>query len=207
MKIDKSFLIITALLVVAAGGSAAMYFRQMNDAKEEVKASSLAMEIGEWKGEDIELTERTYQVLETKNVVMRKYKNQRNEPVYLYIVVSEMNRKVAHPPEICYTGSGADIIERNEADFDLGTGKLRVNRFVSRQDGRESLVCYWFKADDKYTASYVGQQAKAMFNQLSGKKANIAMIRVSTDIINGNKEKANQLLQEFAAELIPVFSF
>jgi EpsI family protein len=201
MKVEKSFIAILALLIVAAGVSAAMYFRQVNE-EGSAKAKSLAMQIGQWKGEDIELSDRTYKVLETKNVAMRKYTNPQNESVYLYIVVSEINRKVAHPPEICYTGSGADITEKSEVQIEAGKENLTVNRFVSRQDGKESLVYYWFKAGNKFTPSYLDQQAKAMLSQLAGRKPDIAMIRVSTYIINGNKEKASQLLQEFTRSLI-----
>ena len=63
MKVEKSFIAILALLIVAAGVSAAMYFRQVNE-EGSAKAKSLAMQIGQWKGEDIELSDRTYKVLE-----------------------------------------------------------------------------------------------------------------------------------------------
>ena len=80
---------------------------------------------------------------------------------------------------------------------------MTVNSFVSKKNGNESLVYYWFKAGDKFTTSYLTQQAKSAMNQMMGKASTNALIRISTDIINGNREKASQLLQEFSRVLIP----
>jgi EpsI family protein len=204
MKPDKTFIVILILLAGVALFSVVLYFRHPSDSGSK-KIADLPMQIGEWKGEDIAIEKRTYDILETKNVVMRKYVNSIGEIVYLFIVVSETNRRVAHPPEICYTGSGAEIIEKSQLQFSVPALKepFTVNSFISREKGLDSLVFYWFKAGDKFTPSYLGQQTKAMLNQLAGKKASLALIRVSRDIINGDKEKARQILQEFSRELIP----
>ena len=204
MKIDKSFIGIVVILVIAGGMSIALYFRQMGEV-DTVKMSGFPMQIGAWKGEDISLDDRTYRVLETKNIVMRKYVNAEKDEVYLYMVASEKNRKVAHPPEICYMGSGAKIIEKNQVKFNVpGLDKmLEVNSFVSIDKG-ESLVYYWYKAGDTFTADYVSQQVKSAMKQIMGKMSSVAMIRVSTMIANGNKEKAGRTLQEFSAKILPI---
>ena len=79
---------------------------------------------------------------------------------------------------------------------------LEVNSFVSIDKG-ESLVYYWYKAGDTFTADYLSQQVKSAMKQIMGKMSSVALIRVSTSIINGNKEKASQILQEFIRALIP----
>ena len=132
MKIDKSFIGIVGILVIAGGMSIALYFRQMGES-DTVKMTGFPMQIGAWKGEDIPLDDRTYRILETKNLIMRKYVNAKKDEVYLYMVASEKNRKVAHPPEICYAGSGSKIIEKNLIKFNApGTDKmLEVNSFAT----------------------------------------------------------------------------
>lgn len=191
---------IIVLLVVAAGVSAALYFRP-EDKAEKTRLLSLPMEIGEWQGKDIPLDDRTYKILETRNLIMREYKNTAlSQIVYLYIVASDVNRRVAHPPEVCYTGDGDVLLDKTQKDY----GFLKVNSFVSRKNGSESLIFYWFKAGDKFTTSYLTQQAKSAVNQMMGKNSANALIRVSTDIINGDKEKASQLLQEFSRKIIPI---
>jgi len=204
MNIDKSFVGIAGILVIAGVMSIALYFRQMGEA-DTVKMTGFPMQIGAWKGEDIPLDDRTYRILETRNLVMRRYVNAENDEVYLYIVASEKNRKVAHPPEICYTGSGSKITEKNLIKFNApGMDKtLEVNSFVSIDKG-ESLVYYWYKAGDTFTADYVSQQVKSAMKQVMGKMSSVAMIRVSTMIVNGNKEKAGRTLQEFSKEILPI---
>jgi len=196
----KMDLAIIVLLVIAAGLSVALYFRPVDETAS-VKITNFPMEIGEWHGKDIQLEEKVYKILETRNLVMREYKNiATNQVVYLYIVASDINRRVAHPPEVCYTGDGVEILEKKEANL----GFLKVDSFISRKNGNESLIFYWFKAGDKFTTSYLIQQAKSAVNQMMGKNTGSALIRVSTDIINKDKEKASQLLQEFSRKIIPI---
>lgn len=202
--------VIMLLLVIAAGLSVALYLRPAGEAIS-AKILSFPMTIAEWKGKDIPLDDKTYAILETRNVVMREYKNPRGESVYLYIVASDVNRRVAHPPEVCYTGDGDVLLDNRPLTLTLspnegrgkGEGSMTINSFVSRKNGSESLVYYWFKAGDKFTTSYLTQQAKSAVNQMMGKNSANALIRVSTDIINGNREKASQILQEFSRILIP----
>jgi len=209
MKIDKNFLGIIVLLAVVGGLSATLFLRPVNDFSS-MDIARFPKEIGDWKAKDIPLDERTYTVLETKNVVMREYRNPRGEKVYLYIVYSDVNRRVSHPPEVCYTGGGIDISEKEHARFSVpGFGKeLRVNSFVSGKDGQKSLVYYWYKAGDKFTTHYLTQQIKAGLNQLMGKKSSTALIRISTEIStkidNQNKEKAAQILQGFSRKFAPL---
>lgn len=205
MKTDKSFLGMIILLVIVGALSVILYFRQMVDSGS-IEISRLPMEISEWKGEDIPLDERTYAVLETRNALMREYKNPKDEDVYLYIVFSDINRRVAHPPEVCYTGGGIEIVEKAQSQFNVPglEETLLVNSFVSRKDGSESLVYYWYKTGDRFTARYLTQQAKAALNQMMGKMSAVALIRISTAINNGDKEKASQTLQEFSRKVIPL---
>lgn len=203
--------VIILLLVIAAGLSALLYLRPAGEAIS-AKISSFPMTIGEWKGKDIPLDDKTYAILETRNAAMREYKNMEGAIVYLYIVSSDVNRRVAHPPEVCYTGDGVDILEKKPLALTLsrkwerekGEGSMTVNSFVSRKNGSESLVYYWFKAGDKFTTSYLRQQAKSAVNQMMGKNSANALIRISTDVINGDKEKASQILQEFSRKIIPL---
>ena len=203
MKIDKSFLGIIALLIVIGALSVGLYFRN-EDETDRAVILNFPLQIGEWQGENIGLTEREFAVLETRNAILRKYKNSKGEPVFLYIIVSEKNRKTAHPPEICYIGSGAKILEKDVFSFDV-TGledRFEVNSFVSRDKG-DSLVFYWYKSGNNFTANYLKQQTKVVLNKLMGKSSPIAMIRVSTPIAI-DKEHSSELLQEFTKRAIPV---
>jgi len=200
---DKNFIGVIILLVLVAGVSGALYFRDLNESGG--MKIDIPIEIAEWKARDIPLDERTYAILETRNVIMRDYSDVNDRSIYLYIVASEANRRVAHPPEVCYTGDGVEILGKEEIRFRVQglEEPLVVNSFVSRKGGKDSLVYYWYKSGDRFTAHYISLQAKAVLNQMAGKPISSALIRVSTSI-DGNKQKATQILQEFSKKLIPL---
>ncbi|MFH1282149.1 MAG: exosortase C-terminal domain/associated protein EpsI [bacterium] len=206
MKLDKNFLGIVVVLIAAGAVSMMLYFRQLSDS-DSAKVSTLPMEIADWKGKDIPLDERTYRILETKNLLMREYKSPENQSVYLYMVVSEVNRRVVHPPEVCYTGDGNEISEKEQVEINIpGFGKpFALNSFVSMKGSmRESLVYYCYKSGDKFTTDYITQQANMVLSNVMGKYAPGALVRISTSIVNNDKEKAAQILQEFSKEVFPL---
>lgn len=208
MKLDKNFLAIITLLAITGVVSGILFFRQMNEGVGMIK-TDIPLNIGEWKGKDIELDEKTYKILETKNLAMREYANPSAETVYFYIVASDINRKVVHPPEICYTGGGNEISEKEHVEFKTaGLEKpVSMNSFVSMKDGRrESLVYYCYKLGNTLTTDYLRQQARTVLNNMMGKQVPAALVRVSTPIVNDDKQKASQVLQKFLAEMLPFIS-
>jgi len=110
---NKTFFIVIGILVIASVVGLSSYMPARVAAKGEVKMADFPMAIGEWQSKDIPLSERDFEILETRNLIMREYKNFSGELVYLYIIYSGDNRNVVHPPEICYTGGGATIIDKS----------------------------------------------------------------------------------------------
>ena len=111
-KLSGGFLIIIALFFAAGAMSWRLYFKAYVQA-DTADISSFPMEVGDWVAEDMPLTEREYAILETRNVFVRKYTNQKTDDIlYLFVVYSQSNRKVSHPPEICYTGAGNILIDK-----------------------------------------------------------------------------------------------
>jgi EpsI family protein len=101
---------------------------------------------------------------------------------------------------VCYTGGGDMILDKRVVDM----ADFKVNSFVSEKDNMKSLVYYWYKAGDKFTINYISQQVNAVLNQLKGNKSTIALIRISTQMRNQDKETASQILQEFSNLIIPI---
>lgn len=175
------------------------------DATHEAQMSEFPKKIGDWEGEDLELKESDYAILETRNLIMRNYKNlTRGEEVNLYIIYSADNRRALHPPEICYTGGGAGtILEKGvvalNADF-------KANKFVIENKNLSQLVVYWFKSGNLSTYSYIYQQLKAVKDRLLQKKTAGAMIRISTTIDLHSPNKALNLIKSFSESIIPAIA-
>ena len=142
-----------------------------------------------WHGEDVTLDERTYQILETRNVLYREYRAaQDSPPIVLCIVFSQVNRKAPHPPEVCYTGSGAQVDRRPDATLKLSSSSepIRGSSLLVRFGKTEEVVLYWYLAGTQLTTSYYEQQWKVIWAQITGRPAQSAMIRYSTAMV-GNE--------------------
>ncbi len=201
---NKGYILIVVLL--ASGGifSGFLYYRQMLPV-DKVDISVFPKELGEWKSEDIYLDERTYDVLETRNVLARNYKSSRGN-VYFFIVFSETNRKVSHPPEVCYEGEGTEVSEKGSFALDMPELKepLSINKFIAQKGNQKELVFYWYKAGDKFTSNYLKQQVRIMLGQLVGKRMSGALIRISVPLIDNNESKAFETFREFSSSAVPL---
>ncbi len=199
MNLPRPFLIICLTLALTMIVSWSLYYRQVKE-EDSVDITKFPKTIGTWSSVDMHITKDEFAILETNNAFARKYTNAIDKSVvYLYIVYSQDNRKVAHPPEVCYTGSGISVQERprvkikvNYKNMLITSNCLRLNKGDFNQ-----VVYYWFKVGDRFTPSYWKQQILIAFNTLLGKKTSSALVRISTDITTGNTEKASQRIKTF----------
>ncbi len=191
----KIYVILTLVLVV----SWVLFFAQavQNDT---VDIAAFPKEIGNWSSVEIPLTKDELAILETKNAFVRKYTNtlDKNE-VYLYIVYSQNNHRVSHPPEICYTGNGMLITENIHDPIKVNYKNLNIetNRLTVAKKDYNHVVFYWFKAGSSFTNNYFKQQIIVAFNTLIGKKVSTSLIRVSSDFKEGAKDKAIGEIKSF----------
>ncbi|MBU3933312.1 MAG: EpsI family protein, partial [Candidatus Omnitrophica bacterium] len=119
MPNNKTCLITVALLALTLTGL--IYLRQARAIPAaEVRLGDIPLELGEWQGKDISISERTYEILETKDVLIREYTGARGEKVVLVIVYSGVNRGSFHPPEICYLGGGRTLLNKGLERIEIG---------------------------------------------------------------------------------------
>src|SRR5689334_13870698 len=102
-----------AFLGVAAFASATILFPK-GEARGELKANHLPMAIAGWFGQVLPIEQYVKDILETDDVVQRYYSSADHPeaPVLMAIVYSPDNRRVAHPPEVCYTGAGWEMTSK-----------------------------------------------------------------------------------------------
>lgn len=197
----QAYATVLAILLLAAIAGMMSYLPARNDITLGVPVSRFPMQVGDWYGKDLPLTEKDYQILETRNLFVREYKNSQGDAVYLYIIYSEDNRKVSHPPEVCYMGSGATITEKDV--FSL-TSTIQANSFLTENSAGRQLVVYWFKAGGAYTYSYLWQQSKVVLDRLIGKRTAGAMIRLSANVGADGPKAARERIRSFTREIEPL---
>lgn len=204
-KQRKSLVVIAILLIFA--GAIAWYFGfkeyQQHDA---VSIHDFPRTTKGWESEELTITEEEYAILETRNAFARRYKKDGNE-VDILIVYSQNNRKVSHPPEICYTGSGITILSKRNIELEANPDmKITANKLLLEQRKVQQLSVYWFKVGREFTENYWKQQALIAMDTLLNKPASSALIRISTVIgrNGGTVETAEMTIRGFVQAIGPL---
>lgn len=206
MSNNKTGLIAITLLIVTLLGL--IYLQQLKSiAPSQVRLEDIPIQLGEWKGKDIPITRRVYQILETEDVLMRQYTNNRGERVDLAIVYSGASRAAFHPPEICYLGDGRELLNRNIETVETGgleeNQNLRMNKLLMKDKYGQEIAWYWFTAGNKVTENYYLQQCYFIWNELSRNPAGGSLIRVSARTIGSDITQADTTGKDFIKLLAP----
>ena len=167
----------------------------------DIDLKDLPVNVGQWYGEDIELSERVYEILETRDVIMRRYQNSNGDEILLSIVYSGNNRDSFHPPEYCYIGGGAELLAKNQEDIALDNGSILSTYKIRMGDAYGKISAwYWFSANKRFISSYYLQQAYMLWDALRGKDFSGALIRVS---VRGDNSELENKAKIFIAQAYP----
>ena len=171
------------------------------DQEVDPKFKAIPYQIGDWAGKDEVLDERTYEILETRNILARFYENSKKERVSLLLVGSNKDRRAAHPPEACYTSSHYEVIESKEKEFEVSGMKIPVRQFIAKDqrnlEHREYVV-YVYKVGSRFTTNYYAQQLQFAWDNLTRKESQILLIRLSGTTDAPFQEFLNQILPHLA---------
>lgn len=204
MPMKKRTIFVFIIFTAAAAISWPLYFYNYA-ATDTVNIHEFPMSIGDWTAEEIPIPDKDYEILETRNAFTRMFTHKDGGQIMLYMIYSQHNRRVAHPPEICYTGGGATIITKYPYDIPYKKDRpLTVNRILIDDVSHQQLMHYWFKIGDSYTPSYWQQQFLIGLKTLLKKTSSSAMIRITTVIEDDDEKKATKLINSFAADILPI---
>ena len=196
----KRYVIVVILLLVTALLTFGAYKDQNYSG--ELYTSNIPMTIGRWSGRELSTDERTYEVLETRDMFSRDYSTPNGERVLFTIIFSQSNRKVSHPPEVCLSGGGWERINRDIQRITYGNTSLDINRIVLQKGEREQVILYLYKAGDRLTPNYYNQQLNIIVNGMINRNVSSALIRVSCSVENDDVEGATALAKGIFQEAI-----
>jgi len=202
MKISRKtigFALIILLLLFSSLFSLKLFLRQRNP-RDLVDITTFPYEVGKWKGEDIGVSEQDYQILETRNLILRQYTHPNGEKIALFIIYSETNRSVFHPPEVCIIGSGIQITDKQTEYVENESYKISTNKMFIENNGAKQILLYGYRVGKTYTYNYYQQQVLFALNQFLGKDKSGATIRVSTI---GGEEKL-PILKDFLTRITSI---
>ena len=158
--------------------------------------STVPLRMGGWKGRDLEVGQDVYEILETKDVVVREYVDSEGDSVMLSMVFAQNNRDSFLPPVICYLGGGIELRDKGFEEIPFSDGALTANKLVMDSPRGTIKAWYWFLLGDTFFGSYYKQQIFFMLDALSGKDSRGALVRVS---VLGDSERLVKKAKEFIA--------
>ena len=162
-------------------------------------------QIGPWfMVSEREPSEDERRILETDAIMTRTYSKGETTQCDLSTVFARDNRRVAHPPEICYKGSGWTVEKKQIEEFPVEGKPFRTNRLLLLRGNVRLLVLYWYKAGPTCTENYLKMQWNILKTHFTRRGSSSALIRVSAVSPSPSEdEKVVATLREFAACAIP----
>ncbi|MFA5145939.1 MAG: exosortase C-terminal domain/associated protein EpsI [Candidatus Omnitrophota bacterium] len=199
-KQTMGFLAIIALLVLTGVMSLSLLSRE-KAAHDRVDIRKFPYSVGEWKGRDLKMTEEEYRILETRNLILREYVNTSGDKLALFLIYSETNRAVFHPPEVCLIGEGMTIVNKKTEMVSSDKRSFITNKLDLEKSGLREMVLYSYKAGKLYTENFYLQQLYLIAHQLFGRNVPGATVRVSM-VVSGDGSKTVATLKEFLGQTV-----
>ena len=196
-KSDKRHLIVLLVLSGLALFPLAKPSASLMDGRLDPRFQAVPFKIGNWTGKNVAVDELTYQILETKNVLSRLYRNERGETVHLLLVGSERDRRVAHPPEVCYISSHYDVVNSQESTVQISGQEIPVKSFVAQDQKNpndKEQVLYLYQVGKRFTTNYYAQQLRFALDRMTRQDSRVLLIRLA----GGRREQ----LEEFLAQIL-----
>lgn len=141
---------VASYFTLPAGGESAQ--------QAQARLDGIPKEFGDWKGVDIEATEKTtkyMRVAEADAFVNRLYTNAATkQAISVSILYGNQGAMCAHDPNTCYAGSGYSAVGRAaRKDFPAAASALWLGRFEKGEPTPEGLDVVWgFSGDGKWAA-------------------------------------------------------
>ena len=199
-KQTLGYIAIIILLLLTGIVSLNLFMRQRTE-HDVLDVRQFPYKIGGWTGEDLEVTEKEYDILETRNLITREYVDGSGEKIFLFIIYSETNRMAFHPPEVCLIGSGVTIADKKSEGINFKQKEFLTNKIYLEKGDARSIALYCYKSGNLYTENFYLQQVHFMLNQLLGKRSGGATIRVSMPVYK-SEEATLGTLKSFMKDAI-----
>jgi EpsI family protein len=206
-KLKSRYIILIAILLLTSVIVGYLSYDTFNKAKAaSLTIGKIPLKLGKWKGTDIPLDERVYDILETKAIINRSCVCN-GSSVFLSVVYYPETKVGFHGPEECLGGKGIQISKSAQtiiiSQQDSNRIRIDLNQLIRQKNGSSELVYYFFKAGNFIGRSYIRMRFKLAINKFFEREKSGALIRVSTPILDDNVERSREVLEDFVGKLYP----
>ncbi len=202
-KFQKRYIILIGIFVFFAGIILWVQSRPYIEKTNVNISAKIPLNVGDWKGEYISVDDETKNILETEEVLIRRYINSKEEKVFLSIVYYKDSRVAFHLPESCLTGKGSRLTSRKKEKVEIDEQQsFFATKFITTSPREDKLVLYYFKIGSLQTNSYTTLRWQMMKNKLMAKSNAGALVKVSA-VIEQSPDKSLKILKQFIREINP----
>ncbi|MHC4560329.1 MAG: exosortase C-terminal domain/associated protein EpsI [Planctomycetota bacterium] len=171
----------------------------------------LPLQIGDWTGQNVPLDEAIVRETDTEAHINRRY-SRRNalEYISLYIAYGVRARDLMpHRPEVCYTGAGWTLVDRNSIELPLSDkmklpcSTLQFSRGTLNTE--KVIVLDYYIVDGQYCRDVSLLRSKAWRG--SGTVRYVAQVQIVASITeNMTADPVAKMIRDFAVESASLIS-
>ncbi|MGH0037070.1 MAG: exosortase C-terminal domain/associated protein EpsI [Myxococcota bacterium] len=198
---------IALVALMLAVGAAAWWLRLGPQLDVDVEPlHDLPRHVGSWRSEDLPIGSAVESVLRADVNLQRAYRSPTGDVIWLYVGYygTERGGRPEHTPRGCYTGAGWGIASARTLEVDPG-GELRVNEYLVEREGQRRLVHFWYRSHRRTgLLGGLDQNVDRFLGRLFDRRADGALIRISTPLDAAGETAARSRLSAFGSAIDPV---
>ncbi len=145
--------------------------------------------------------------LKADQIVSRTYARRPDETVANLLVAwfqtQSHGTRQPHSPQVCLPGAGWTPILNDRVHIQAGGKSILANRYVARRRGQDSVVLYWYHTSRRDVASEWSSKFWTVWDALSQKRTDIALVRVVTWPQGADYQTATDNGIAFIGEMYP----
>ena len=207
--VPRQLVAVTFVLLLGTAGSMALEQRT-EFVPERRDFAEFPLVIGDWRGRPDRLEQIYLDALKLDDYLITDYINPQGDRTNFYVAyyASQKSGESAHSPKSCIPGGGwlidsHTVIPLESVDF--GSQPLKVNRLVIKKGEYSQLVYYWFQQRGRDITNEYMVKWYLFWDALTKNRTDGALVRLTTMVRPGQDiAEADALLQDFAAELLPL---
>lgn len=170
--------------------------------------SSFPLELGQWRGQNVEIPPEFLAVLGPGEFLSRIYESPK-EPYIDYLLAyfpSQRTGDTIHSPKNCLPGAGWMPVQSGRIQIERPSGPpIDANRYVLEKGDSHMFVLYWYQSHGNSVASEYWAKYYLVADSIRLHRTDGALVRVITPITSEETiEKAEARAVSFSQKFLPV---
>ena len=165
--------------------------------------NTLPMQLGLWTGEEMARTADLFPDAGAAQTVTRLYRDAQGNLLSVYAAVwMEYGIMPAHPPKVCYTVSGYEVVSEENVRLRLEDGSNpSVTLMLCEKNGQRVAVLYWYHCGGRQVGNY---WIRRMSWSVQGDQARPPLVKVMLQAPASDPQRARAHLESIA---VPLFAW